>query len=220
MIDTLATWHRVVAERDESLLDTLLADDVVFHSPVVHTPQRGREITTLYLRAAMVVLNTPAFRYVREIVGPRDAMLEFVTELDGLQLNGIDLIRWGDDGRITEFKVMVRPLKAINALHQAMGALLQRLQMPSFEQFKAEKLAAGFDEVLERVWQPGQVLETHTHPFAVEALVVKGGFVLSCAGTERTLGPGDRFSLAREQPHAEHYGPQGATFWAARRHAA
>jgi len=127
-IDTLATWHAVVQQRDMALLATLLADDVVFHSPVVHTPQRGRAITTLYLQAAMQVLNTPAFHYVRRITGPRDALLEFVTEIDGVQINGVDLIHWNDEGRIVDFKVMVRPLKAINALHQKMGELLQRMQ--------------------------------------------------------------------------------------------
>lgn len=127
MIDTLAAWHQVVARRDAAALDALLADDVVFHSPVVHTPQRGKAITMLYLRGALQVLNTEHFRYEREIVGPRDALLEFVTQIDGLQINGIDLIRWDDSGRIIDFKVMVRPLRAVNALHQKMGELLQRL---------------------------------------------------------------------------------------------
>ena len=127
MIDTLAAWHQVVAQRDAAALDALLADDVVFHSPVVHTPQRGKAITMLYLRGALQVLNTEHFRYEREIVGPRDALLEFVTQIDGLQINGIDLIRWDDSGRIIDFKVMVRPLKAVNALHHKMGELLQRL---------------------------------------------------------------------------------------------
>ena len=126
MIDTLAAWHKVVAQRDAAGLVALLADDVVFHSPVVHTPQRGKAITMLYLRGALQVLNTAHFRYEREIVGPRDALLEFVTQIDGLHVNGIDLIRWDDSGRIIDFKVMVRPLKAVNALHQKMGELLQR----------------------------------------------------------------------------------------------
>ena len=126
--DTLATWHTVVQQRDMALLAGLLADDVVFHSPVVHTPQRGKAITLMYLQGAMHVLNTPQFHYVREIVGAHDALLEFVTEIDGLHVNGVDLIHWNDEGRIVDFKVMVRPLKAINALHQKMGELLQRMQ--------------------------------------------------------------------------------------------
>jgi hypothetical protein len=127
MIDTLAAWHDIVRHRDASALDALLADDVVFHSPVVHTPQRGKSLTAMYLRGALQVLGSGHFRYVREIVGTRDALLEFETGIDGLLINGIDLIRWGDDGRITDFKVMVRPLKAVHALHQKMGELLQRL---------------------------------------------------------------------------------------------
>ena len=127
MLDTLACWHELVKSRDMRGLDALLHDDVVFHSPVVHTPQRGKAITTLYLQGAMQVLNSGHFRYEREIVGARDALLEFVTEIDGVHINGIDLIRWDDAGRIVDFKVMVRPLKAVNALHQKMGEMLQRM---------------------------------------------------------------------------------------------
>jgi hypothetical protein len=127
MTNTLERWHAVVKSRDPKALDALLADDVVFHSPVVHTPQRGRAITRMYLMGAMHVLNNSHFRYERQIVGERDALLEFFTEIDGIQINGIDLIAWGDDGRITDFKVMVRPLKAMQVLHQRMGEMLQRL---------------------------------------------------------------------------------------------
>lgn len=127
MIDTLEAWHALVHSRDLQGLHALLADDVVFHSPVVHTPQVGRAITAKYLLGAMQVLNNEHFRYERQIVGPRDALLEFTTQLAGVHINGIDLIRWGDDGRITDFKVMVRPLKAVQALHQQMGEMLQRL---------------------------------------------------------------------------------------------
>ena len=128
MIDTLAAWHDVVKTRDMGKLAALLADDVVFHSPVVHTPQRGKAITLLYLQGAMHVLNSAHFRYEREIAGPRDAVLEFSTDIDGVLINGIDLIRWDDSGRIVDFKVMVRPLKAVNALHQKMGEMLQKLK--------------------------------------------------------------------------------------------
>jgi hypothetical protein len=117
----------VVKSRDMKVLSTLLADEVVFHSPVVHTPQRGKAITLKYLQGAMHVLNSEHFRYEREIVGPRDALLEFVTEIDGVLINGIDLIRWDESGQIVDFKVMVRPLKAVNALHQKMGEMLQKL---------------------------------------------------------------------------------------------
>ncbi len=121
-------WHALVRSRDMAALHALLADDVVFHSPVVHTPQRGKAITSQYLRGAMLVLNNASFRYEREIIGANDAVLEFSTVIDGIQINGIDLIRWNDDGQITDFKVMVRPLKAVNLLHQQMGAMLERLK--------------------------------------------------------------------------------------------
>ena len=127
MTHPIDRWHQFVHSRDPGALDALLAEDVVFHSPVVHTPQRGKAITLLYLRGAMEVLGTPAFRYEREIRGERDALLEFVTEIDGITINGADLIRWDDAGRIVDFKVMVRPLKAVKILHQKMGELLAKL---------------------------------------------------------------------------------------------
>ncbi len=122
---TLETWHRLVRTQDASGLNALLADDVVFHSPVVHAPQRGRKLTATYLTAAFHVFFNPTFRYVREIVGASDAMLEFETEIDGILVNGVDVIRWNDAGQIVDFKVMLRPLKAINLIHQKMAAMLQ-----------------------------------------------------------------------------------------------
>ena len=122
---TLSTWHQLVASRDAKGLDALLADNVVFLSPVVHTPQAGKAITTRYLAAAFQVFFNPSFRYVREIAGPRDAVLEFEVEIDGIAINGIDMLKWNDEGRIVEFKVFIRPLKAVNLIHQKMGAMLQ-----------------------------------------------------------------------------------------------
>jgi hypothetical protein len=118
----------MVRTQDPSGLPALLADDAVFHSPVVHAPQRGRQLTAAYLGAAFRVFFNPTFRYVREIVGPSDAMLEFETEIDGISVNGVDLIRWNDAGQIVDFKVMIRPLKAINLIHQRMAAMLQATQ--------------------------------------------------------------------------------------------
>lgn len=119
-------WHEIVRTRDASGLGELLADDVVFYSPVVHTPQVGKAITTMYLAAAVHVFGNESFRYVREVVGENDAVLEFETEIDGILINGVDMIKWNDAGQITEFKVMVRPLKAINLIHEKMGAMLAR----------------------------------------------------------------------------------------------
>ena len=125
---TLARWHDLARRRDAAGLDDLLADDVVFHSPVVHTPQRDKRITQQYLAAAFQVLSKPSFRYVREIVGEHDAVLEFMVEIDGISVNGVDMIKWNDEGRIVEFKVMLRPLKAINIVHQKMAGMLAKRQ--------------------------------------------------------------------------------------------
>jgi hypothetical protein len=124
----IARWHRVVGSRNPSELAALLADDAVFISPVVHTPQRGKALTQGYLAAAFRVFFNETFRYVREIVGPNDAMLEFETTIDGILVNGVDIIKWDGEGRIVEFKVMLRPLKAVNLIHERMGAMLQALQ--------------------------------------------------------------------------------------------
>lgn len=121
----LAEWHRIVAGgSDPAALTKLIAEDAVFHSPVVHTPQKGRAIVVAYLAAAGKVLGGDGFRYVRELTDGNEACLEFVTELDGIHVNGIDLIRFGEDGRIEDFKVMVRPLKAVNKVWELMAAQL------------------------------------------------------------------------------------------------
>ena len=122
----LETWHRLVRTNDASGLRELVAEDAVFHSPVVHTAQPGRKLTVMYLSAAFKVFFNPSFRYVREIVGAHDAMLEFETEIDGVLVNGVDIIKWNEAGRIVEFKVMLRPLKAINLIHERMAAMLAR----------------------------------------------------------------------------------------------
>ena len=124
-INPVAVWHQLAKSRDVRGLDDLLADDAVFYSPVVHTPQVGKAVTKKYLAAAFQVFFNESFRYVRELTSDRDAVLEFELELDGIKINGVDLIKWNDAGKITEFKVMLRPLKAVNLIHQKMGATLQ-----------------------------------------------------------------------------------------------
>jgi hypothetical protein len=119
-------WHQVVKSRDTAALKDLLAEDVVFVSPVVHTPQVGRPITMAYLHAAMQVLNNDSFHYLNQWFGPESAVLEFECVVEGITVNGIDMIHWNADGRIDHFKVMVRPLKAVNKLHEMMGRELQR----------------------------------------------------------------------------------------------
>jgi hypothetical protein len=120
----LQAWHDYVASHDEKKLWDMLHPDVVFESPVVHSPQQGREITFKYLKAAFVVLGGPGFRYAGQWENHTGAVLEFVNEIQGICLNGIDMITWNEAGQITHFKVMVRPLKAINMLHQVMGTQL------------------------------------------------------------------------------------------------
>jgi len=123
---TVSTWHELVRNRNPEGLASLLADDVVFYSPVVHTPQVGKAVTQQYLTAAFHVFFNESFRYVRELSAGHDAVLEFQVDIDGISVNGVDMIKWNDEGRIVEFKVLVRPLKAINLIHQKMAAMLQR----------------------------------------------------------------------------------------------
>ncbi|MBY0236616.1 MAG: nuclear transport factor 2 family protein [Burkholderiaceae bacterium] len=124
-LDPIATWHKLLKQRDVHGLDALLADDAVFYSPVVHKPQVGKAITTMYLAAAFHVFGNESFRYLRELKADRDAILEFELELDGISINGVDMIKWNEHGKITEFKVMLRPLKAVNLIHEKMAAMLQ-----------------------------------------------------------------------------------------------
>ncbi len=123
----LERWHGFVAGGDPALLGALLHEDAVFHSPVVHTPQRGKAVCVAYLSAADEVLGGESFRYVREFDCGDRAVLEFIAEIDGIRINGIDMIEWDADGLITDFKVMIRPLKAIQAVHHKMAALLERM---------------------------------------------------------------------------------------------
>ena len=121
----LARWHDyMMGGSDPAVLSALLADDAVFHSPVVHTPQAGKAVVMAYLVAASHVLGNDSFHYVRELVDRDEMMLEFVTEIDGIAINGVDIIRFNDAGQITDFKVMVRPLKAINKVWEMMAAQL------------------------------------------------------------------------------------------------
>ncbi len=121
---TIEKWHELVETRDPRGLAEILTDDVVFESPVVHTPQVGKAITTKYLASALVVLNNAHFHYTGEWFGPSSGVLEFATIVNGVKVNGVDIITWNADNRITHFKVMVRPLKAVNMLHQMMAAQL------------------------------------------------------------------------------------------------
>jgi hypothetical protein len=123
----LDKWYAYTKSHDHAALWDLLDPEAVFESPVVHTPQRGRDITFKYLLGADKVLGGPGFSYVGEWRSDTGAVLEFENEIEGIRINGVDIITFGDDGRITHFKVMVRPLKAINLLHLLMGEQLAQL---------------------------------------------------------------------------------------------
>jgi ketosteroid isomerase-like protein len=125
--DAIARWHQYLGGELPGGLDELLADDVVFYSPVVYTPQRGKSVTTRYLEAASRTLvggAGGAFRYTKQVLSGDTAVLEFETTVDGRYVNGVDIIRCDDAGRIVEFRVMMRPLQGIQAVHEQMGRRL------------------------------------------------------------------------------------------------
>jgi len=124
MKENLQRWYDFVENHDTKALGEILADDVVFHSPVVHTPQVGKALTFMYLSAAGGVLGNESFKYVSEYFSKNGAVIEFETELDGISIDGIDMITWNADNKISEFKVMLRPLKAVHKIHEMMAAML------------------------------------------------------------------------------------------------
>lgn len=136
---TIEKWHRCIAGELPGGLDELLADDVVFYSPIVFTPQKGRDVTKLYLNAAGSTFGLAAsngggakvestFRYTKQVMSGRHAVLEFETEVGGKYVNGVDIITCNAEGRITEFRVMIRPLQAVNMMHQQMMAMLEKMK--------------------------------------------------------------------------------------------
>ena len=141
-MNAIEKWHEIMKSGGSDAaakLDDLLHDDVVFYSPVVFTPQKGKDVTKLYLAAASGVFSTKKknrneekkeskFSYVKELVEGNTACLEFETEMNGIYVNGIDLISWNDDNKITEFKVLIRPLQAVNTIHEMMGKMLDQLK--------------------------------------------------------------------------------------------
>ncbi len=138
----IARWHEYIEAGNAALLDDLLHEDVTFYSPIVFTPQQGREITKLYLAAAGGTLGggdksqtdkpvadaAGSFSYTKQILSGTHAVLEFETTMDGKYVNGVDIITCDSNGVITEFRVMIRPLQAVNLVHEQMKAMLERLQ--------------------------------------------------------------------------------------------
>lgn len=130
---TIKSWHRVIRDGDINVLDELLAEDVEFYSPVVFKPQQGKAITKMYLSAAASAFRagnkqiTDNFIYKKEVLMGNYAVLEFESELEGIYINGVDIITCNEEGKIVEFKVMIRPLKALNAMHQQMKMMLSKI---------------------------------------------------------------------------------------------
>lgn len=138
--DVIERWHLHMRGQLPGGLDELLDDDVVFYSPIVYTPQAGKAITTLYLSAAGQTLpgektsstgdSSKGFRYTKQVLSGDTAVLEFETTVEGKYVNGVDIIRCNDAGKIIEFRVMIRPLQAINLVHRQMGEMLEKLNSP------------------------------------------------------------------------------------------
>lgn len=138
-------WHKVIRGELPDGLDALLADDVIFYSPIVFTPQKGKALAKMYLNAAANTFSQGArdagagsasglasggssFKYAKQVLSGNHAVLEFETKIGGKYVNGIDMITCNDEGKITEFKVMIRPLQAVNMMHQQMADMLEKMK--------------------------------------------------------------------------------------------
>lgn len=137
----IAQWHEYILGKKAGALESLIADDCVFISPIVFTPQKGKDITIAYLRAAGGTIggqgvpgegkpsaDSGKFKYTKEVLAGNHAVLEFETEMEGKYVNGVDIITCNDEGKIVEFRVMIRPLQAVNLVHAAMGAMLEKMK--------------------------------------------------------------------------------------------
>ena len=137
-MNPIKKWHKLIKSNNPSKFDELLDENCIFYSPVVFTPIRGREMAKLYLMAAGGVFgegsskeeesSSKPFKYIKEVIDKNSAVLEFESTIDGIYINGIDLMTWNDDGKITEFKVIVRPLQAVNKLHEQMQNMLEQMK--------------------------------------------------------------------------------------------
>ena len=136
--ENIKKWHDHIKGEFPGGLDELLADDVIFYSPIVFSPQNGKELSTLYLMAAGNsfggekakdgTLEGSSFKYTKEILEGNQAMLEFETQIDGKYINGVDIITFNESGKISEFKVMIRPLQAVQIIHEQMQKMLTQFK--------------------------------------------------------------------------------------------
>lgn len=127
----LNNWHELIKNKTVDQVSTLLADDVTLFSPVIHTPVQGKKMVSIYLTAAFHTFLNNTFHYDREFTGDNSAVLEFSLSMNGIDINGIDMITWNEQGKITEFKVMIRPYKALNMINEQMSAMLEKLKQHS-----------------------------------------------------------------------------------------
>lgn len=127
-IKGLALWHQFVASKDGQLLKDFLAKEVVFHSPVVWTPQQGKEIVKMYLIAAGQIIANDDFEYVKELSNANYTVLEFKTIIDGVSIEGVDILTFNEENKLVDLKVMIRPLKAVQIVHQKMGEFLLKMK--------------------------------------------------------------------------------------------
>ena len=125
--DLIHKWHEVVDADDLNALDKIVADDAVFSSPVVFTPMEGKEITMMYLHAAGQSFNMQKFKYTKEIHDGMNSVLEFETYIEDISVNGVDMIEWNEEGKISNFKVMIRPFKAVQKVQEKMVEALESL---------------------------------------------------------------------------------------------
>ncbi len=123
---TIQQWHQFIQSGDMKILDDILDEQVVFYSPVLHTPQKGNKLTKMYLGAAYYVFKDNSFVYKKEVIQNQQAVLEFETTIDGTVINGVDIIEINEDGNIIEFKVMIRPLQGLQKLQQKMMEMLEQ----------------------------------------------------------------------------------------------
>jgi hypothetical protein len=126
-MNAIKEWHEIVKSGNTENLSSIIDSDCIFYSPVVFTPQKGKELTIKYLSAAALVFGDDSFKYIKEVINEKNACLEFELKLNGIEINGVDLISWNDKNKISEFKVLIRPLKGVQLIHELMGGTLERI---------------------------------------------------------------------------------------------
>ena len=126
-MNPIKEWHEVVKSGNTENLSSIIDSDCIFYSPVVFTPQKGKELTIKYLSAAALVFGDDSFKYIKEVINEKNACLEFELKLNGIEINGVDLISWNDKNKISEFKVLIRPLKGVQLIHELMGGTLEQI---------------------------------------------------------------------------------------------